>query len=200
MLKERLEDVFPSHWFSLLLTPTLLPREHGPGLLQNSLHHYSRKKNMRPNIVAWYMVEFHSIYLDLSQMLTNAGRGRTRKRSSVHMVYKTLYLMKLKALKAVFLVAPLPVYRMKLIFTNLLLDSLRIRQVWMQKMESSMAWWWWGMFYVGNLMNFSKSNIRFTLDFLLPTFLWPLYILSKDKSALICMVYLNCVPQNEPTR
>ena len=75
MLKERLEDVFPSHWFSLLLTPTLLPREHGPGLLQNSLHHYSRKKNMRPNIVAWYMVEFHSIYLDLLQMLTNTARG-----------------------------------------------------------------------------------------------------------------------------
>ena len=131
MLKERLEDVFPSHWFSLLLTPTLLlGGEHGPGL-QNSLHYSSsrKKKNMRPNIVAWYMVEFHSIYLDLSQMLTNAGRGRTRKRSSVHMVYKTLHLMKLKALKAVFLVAPLPVYRMKLIFTNLLLDSLRIRQV-----------------------------------------------------------------------
>ena len=111
MLKERLEDVFPSHWFSLLLTPTLLLGEHGPGL-QNSLHYSSssrKKKNMRPNIVAWYMVEFHSIYLDLSQMLTNAGRGRTGKRSSVHMVYKTLHLMKLKALKAVFLVAPLPV-------------------------------------------------------------------------------------------
>ena len=35
------------------------------------------------------------------------------------MVYKTLHLMKLKALKAVFLVAPLPVYRVKHIFSQI---------------------------------------------------------------------------------